>query len=99
MQKIVFSITKLKKGEQPKRTGQGFISDTDLLIPMSLATDKACIKVFEDVTKYCYPVLNSLNEFKGAYTAYKTVEVETKDGSKEMKEIAVDYFIWYKLVD
>lgn len=99
MQKIVFSITKLNKSENAKTSGTGYIIDENILIPAMSTNNKQYIKVFEDAVKYCYPVLGTENEYKGAYTEYVTGEFPDKNGALETKEIVVDYFIWYKKVD
>lgn len=99
MQKIVFSITKLNNNENTKSSGSGYIVDENILIPAVSTNNKLYISVFEDAVKYCYPVQGTENEFKGAYTKYITGEFPDKNGALETKEIAVDYFIWYKKVD
>ena len=46
--------------------------------------------------KDCFPVNES--EFKGEYYELHEVELETKYGSKETREVEVDYSIWFKYV-
>ena len=87
MKKVIYSITKLGKVENTKVTGIGYIIDEDLITANVSKTGKPYIRIFPCV-KNCHPVMNSTDEFKGAY--YEIVEYNERD-------IEVNYYIWFKL--
>lgn len=87
MKKVIFSVTKLGKVENTKVTGVGYITDEDLITANVSKTGKPYIRIFPCV-KNCHLVMNSTDEFKGAY--YEIVEYDGRD-------IEVNYYIWYKL--
>ena len=87
MKKVIYSITKLGKIENTKVTGVGYITDEDLITANVSKTGKPYIRIFSCV-KNCHPVMNSTDEFKGAY--YEIVEYNERD-------IEVNYYIWFKL--
>ena len=95
MKKVVFSVTKLGGSEQTI-SGIGYVTDQDLITACLGKNGKPYIRVFEDCLKDCYPV--SEGEFKGNYYEFHEVEYETKYGSKEIREVEVDYSIWFKYV-
>ncbi len=98
MKKVIYSITKLGKVENTKITGVGYITDEELVIAqISKRTGKAYIRTLACV-KDCHPVINTKNEFKGAYYEIQECQFE-KNGSYETREIEVNYYIWYKLAD
>lgn len=78
MQKVVFSISKVNKDE--KLTGVGYLVNGNLLIPATSSKGNPYIRVFEDVTETCKPILKATNEFKGYVTiAYENVHVFNKE--------------------
>ena len=95
MKKVVYSVTKLGRTEQ-KISGIGYVTDTDLITACLGKNNKPYIRVFADCMKDCFPVSES--EFKGEYYELREVEFETKYGSKETREVEVDYSIWFKYV-
>ena len=76
MKKVIYSITKLGKVENTKVTGIGYITDEDLITANVSKTGKPYIRIFPCV-KNCHPVMNSTDEFKGAY--YEIVEYNERD--------------------
>lgn len=99
MKKIIYAITKIGKKENTKISGIGYITDEDIITACVSAKGKAYVKVFEDAIKYCYQVLNTKNEFKGAYSEIAKVTLTDEQERKTVREVEVDYLIWYKLVD
>lgn len=100
MQKVVYSISKVNRDEKLK--GVGYLVEGNLLIPSTSQKGNAYIRVFEDVTEKCKPVVNTDNEFKGYVTvAYENVNVynKTKDRYDTLDYIETTYFIWFKYVD
>ena len=95
MKKVVFSVTKLGRAEQ-KISGIGYVTDKDLITACLGKNGKPYIRVFEDCLKDCFPV--NENEFKGEYYELRNMEFETKYGSKDTREVEVDYSIWFKYV-
>ena len=95
MKKVVFSVTKLGRTEQ-KFSGIGYVTDEDLITACIGKNGKPYIRVFEDCLKDCFPVKD--DEYNGEYYEIREVEVTTKYGSKETKEIEVYYSIWFKFV-
>lgn len=87
MKKVIYSITKLGKVENTKITGIGYITDEDLITANISKTGKPYIRIFPCV-KNCHPVMNSTDEFKGAY--YEIVEYNEQD-------IEVNYYIWFRV--
>ena len=99
MQKIVFSITNLKKGEVAKLKGAGYIIDDNILYAAASKTGSPYIRVLKDAVKYCHNVPGTSDEFKGLYSEAFMKEYVYEDGTVENKPIVVDYFVWYKKVD
>ncbi len=99
MKKIVFAVTRYVKGEPQKQSGIGFITDEDLIIACVGKNNKPYIRVFQDCVHSCYPIPNKPGEFKGNHYEIHEIEVESKNGSKDTREIEVDYKIWYKYAE
>lgn len=97
MKKIVYSIKRTSDFEHNKVTGIGYITDTDLIIACNGKNQKAYIRVFEDCIKNCHAIIGKEDEFKGNHTEIREIEVETKNGSFDTREIELDYSIWFKL--
>ena len=99
MKKIIYTITKLGKKEYTKTKGIGYITDTDDLISACVsAKGMPYVRVFEGATKNCHPVPNKTNEFKGAFSEIVEVELTDDKDRNTLREVEVDYLIWYKLV-
>ena len=104
MKKVVYSVTKVGRNENTKMTGLGYVTDKDLVVACISKGGKPYIRVFKDCVKECHKVINTTNEYKGAYYEVKEVEIETKNSSGqstgfEKREIEVNYYIWYKELD
>ncbi len=99
MKKVVYSVTRYRKDELIKMSGLGYITDTDLIIACVSQNGKAYIRVFEDCIKDCHPIPDKLGEHKGGCYEIREVEIETQNGSKDTREIELEYKIWYKFVD
>lgn len=100
MQKVVYSITKVNKDEKVK--GIGYLVEGNLLVPSISSKGNAYIRVFEDVTKDCKPVINTDSEFKGYVTvAYENVHIfnKEKDRCETLDYVETTYHIWFKYVD
>ena len=98
MKKVVYSVTKINKFGNNKMTGLGYITESDLVIACISQKGNPYIRIFEDCVKDCHAVRNAKDEFKG--TVYEVREIETDhNGSKDTREIEVEYSVWYKLVD
>ena len=95
MKKVVYSVTRLGRTEQ-KISGIGYVTDEDLITACIGKSGKPYIRVFEDCLKNCFPVKE--DEYKGEYYELLEVEVKTKYGSSETKEVEVHYSIWFKYV-
>ena len=95
MKKVVFSVTKLGRTES-KISGIGYVTDEDLITACIGKNGKPYIRVFEDCLKDCFPVKD--DEYNGEYYEIREVEVETKYGSTDTREIEVYYSIWFKFV-
>ena len=95
MKKVVYSVTKFGRSES-KISGIGYVTDQDLITACMGKNGKPYIRVFEDCLKDCSLVNES--EFKGEYYELHEVEFETKFGSKETREVEVEYSIWFKYV-
>ena len=97
MKKVVYTVTRVGKYGNSKMTGFGFINETDLIALYKGADGKRHRRVYEDCLKTCYKT-NKPNEYKGSFYEIRECEFE-KNGSYETREIEVNYYIWYKLVD
>ena len=98
MKKVGYSVTKVGRFENTKTTGVGYISDSDLFIACSSKNNKPYIRAFEDCVKNCHPVNGKDDEFKGAYYEIREIEFE-KNGSYETREVEINYYIWYKILN
>ena len=67
MKKVVYCVTKLGRLENLQMKGVGYITDTDLVIACMSKNQKPYIRVFEDCVKDCHLVINTSDEYKGAY--------------------------------
>ena len=99
MKKIIYAITKIGKKENTKISGIGYITDEDIITACVSAKGKPYVRVFENAVKYCHQVPNTENEFKGAYSEIVEMELTDDKERKTLREVEVDYLIWYKLVD
>ena len=104
MKKVVYSVTKVGRNENTKMTGLGYVTDKDLIIACISKNQKPYIRVFEDCVQSCHKVINTTNEYKGAYYEVKEIEFETKNSAGqstgfEKREIEMNYYIWYKELD
>ena len=98
MKKVVYSIKRTSYKEHNKVTGIGYITDTDLIIACNGKNQKAYVRVFEDCIKDCNAIIGKQDEFKGNYSEIREIEVETKHGNFDVKEVELEYSIWFKLV-
>ena len=101
MKKVVYTVTKVGRTENTKMSGLGYVTENDLIIACISKNQKPYIRVFEGAVKDCHKVINTTNEYKGAYYEVKEVEFETKNSSGqstgyEKREIEMNYYIWYK---
>ena len=97
MTKVVFSVTRSGKSDFAKITGIGYKTDKDLIIACVGKNGKPYIRVFEDCIKYCHKLQGKTNEYQGIITEIHEIEVETKNGSFDTREVELDYSIWFKL--
>ena len=104
MKKVVYAVSRNTRSGSSKMTGVGFITENDLIIANISQKGNAYIRVFEDCVKFCNPIMNRENEFKGNYSEIREIEYETKNSAGDStgydrREIELTYSIWYKLVD
>ena len=98
MKKVIYSVTKYGKNEN-KVSGIGYVTDEDLVIAAISKSGKPYVRVFEDCIKHCYKVQGKTDEFKGNVTEIMEVELETKNGSYDTREVEIEYNIWFKYAD
>ena len=98
MKKVIYSVTKYGKYET-KLTGIGYVIDEDLVIAAISKSGKPYVRVFEDCIRYCNKIQGKTDEFKGNITEIMEVELETKNGNYDTREIEVEYGIWFKYAD
>ena len=67
MKKVRYSVSKYQKGGPLTMSGTGYITDTDLVIACTNKYGKLYVRIFEDALKYCCPIINKNNEFKGNF--------------------------------
>lgn len=99
MKKVRYSVSKYQKGGPLTMSGTGYITDTDLVIACTNKYGKLYVRIFEDALKYCTPIINKNNEFKGNVTEYHDITVDVGEDSTEIVEIQTEYKVWYKLID
>ena len=99
MKKVRYSVSKYQKGGPLTMSGTGYITDTDLVIACTNKYVKLYVRIFEDALKYCTPIINKNNEFKGNVTEYHDITVDVGEDSTEIVEIQTEYKVWYKLID
>ena len=98
MKKVIYSVSRYRKGDIEKNTGIGYITDRDLVIACMSKNGKPYIRVFVDCVKQCYPVADRTNEFKGSYSEIREIEFE-KNGAMETREVELEYNIWFKFAE
>ena len=98
MKKVIYSVSRYRKGDIEKNTGIGYITDRDLVIACRSKNGKPYIRVFADCVKQCFPVADRTNEFKGSYSEIREIEFE-KNGAMETREVELEYNIWYKFAE
>lgn len=99
MKKIVYAITQIGKKENIKKTGVGYITDEDIIIACVSKQNKPYVRVFENAIKDCHLIIGTQNEYKGAYSEIKNVQLIDDRGRTDTRELEIDYWIWYKLAD
>ncbi len=99
MKKVVYSVTRYVKGELEKISGLGFITDTDLIVACMSKAGKPYIRVFDDCVKNCPEIIGKPGEHKGAHYEIREIEVTKDDGSKDTREVELNYKIWFKFVE
>ena len=97
--KVRYSVSKYQKGGPITMSGTGYITETDLVIACTNKYGKLYVRIFEDALKYCFPIIDKNNEFKGNVTEYHDITVNVGEDSTEIVEIQTEYKVWYKLVD
>ena len=98
MKKVVYTVRKARS-DSYKLSGIGYITEEDL-IASGVSTNKTSyVRVFQEAVTYCHPVDKAKTEFKGILTEYPIVNIDTGKGNYEEKQITIDYYIWYKLID
>ena len=101
MKKVVDSVQKLGRFDNPKLTGVGCTADNSLIIAMISKKDKPYIKVFQDIFEYIHPLVGRDHEYSGQMNEFIEIEVEKESNgytSIEKVEIEVEYKIWFKYV-
>ena len=98
MKKVIYSVSRYRKGDIEKNTGIGYITDRDLVIACIGKNGKPYIRVFADCVKQCYPVADRTGEFKGSYSEIREIEFE-KNGAMETREVELEYNIWFKFAE
>ena len=63
MQKVVYGISRVNREEKLK--GISYLIDGNLFVPATSSKGNMYIRIFEDVTDRCKPVIGKHNEFKG----------------------------------
>lgn len=98
MKKVVFSVTRFCKSDSSKLSGLGYITDSDLIIACNSKSNKPYIRVFEDCLRHCSAIPDKPDEFKGSYYEIREIELDSNNGSKDTREVELNYSIWYKIV-
>ena len=98
MKKVIYSVSRYRKGDIEKNTGIGYITDRDLVIACMSKNGKPYIRVFVDCVMQCYPVADKASEFKGTYSEIREIEFE-KNGAMETREVELEYNIWFKFAE
>ena len=103
MQKVVCSIS--RKNGSGKLKGVGYIAEDNLFLPAISKENKPYIRVLEDVTRYCHPVVGKDKEFSGIVPqAFENIYIHKVDKARDkdyfdtMDYIEVEYYVWYKYV-
>ena len=95
MAKVVYCIS--RRNRDNKMTGVADLSDGTLCV----RANKGREIVFEDIFKYCHPIINKPNQYKGYITlAYEDVPVydKCKNNYKIIDYMEVGYYVWFKYV-
>ena len=98
MKKVVYSVARYGKNVS-KITGIGYIAEDNLIIAAVSKNGKPYVRVFEDCVKHCKKVQGKSNEFQGTITEIHEIDVETKNGSYDTREVEIEYNIWFKYAD
>ena len=98
MKKVVYSVAKYGKNVS-KITGIGYIAEDNLIIAAISKNGKPYVRVFEGCSKHCNKVQGKTDEYQGIITEIHEVEVETKNGSYDTREVEIEYNIWFKYAD
>lgn len=99
MKKVVCSIS--KKNGTGKLKGVGYIAEDNLFIPAISKENNPYIRVIEDVTKYCHPIIGKDKEFSGIVPqAFENLPIfnKEKDRYETRDYIEIDYIVWYKYI-
>lgn len=99
MKKVVYSVSRAGKKDSTKFTGLGYLAENDLITACISQNQKPYIRIFEDCLKSCHKIRNTQNEYKGSYYEIREIEIESKNGSKDTREVELTYNIWFKILD
>ena len=99
MKKVVYAVSRYRKGELIKNTGVGYISGDDLVIACMSKNGKPYIRVFEGCVKNCHPVPEKQDEFRGGYYEIREIEIDSGKDNYEKREIELEYSIWFKYAE
>lgn len=95
MNKVIFSISK----KNTKNKGVGYLVDNDLLIASVSSKNTPYIRVFEDITKYCYKVSGTTDQYKGIYEMILNCDLKDDKDRITTKELTISYYVWYKIIE
>jgi len=98
MKKVVYTVRK-SRSDSYKLSGIGFITEQDLIASGISSNNKSYVRIFEEAVNYCHAVDSQKTEFKGILTEYPTVNIDTGKGNYEEKQVTIDYYIWYKIIN
>ena len=100
MKKIIFSLTKFsRKNGNTKTKGIGYIDGNNFILALQSDSGMPYVKIFDDCVEGIHKVPARTNEFAGYIAEYVTINSEVKPNSYEEKQITINYYLWYSVLD
>lgn len=104
MKKVAYAVKRVTREGGVKKSGVGYLTETDLITAQMSKNGKPYIHVFKDCVKSCAPVPLKEDEYAGTYFEILEIEIEKTNPSgqnvgKEKLEIVANYNIWFKFID
>lgn len=96
--KVKYNITKFTKKGNFRFYGYGEIDNKNLYTSYTDRNGNVIEHTYENCIKDCHRVLNTTDQFKGAYSEFEEIEFVNEKKQRVNLEIEVCYQIWFRIL-